>query len=62
MSKITDSAEAQGLFDKVAGLSIETGNPRMKQIVRRVVEDACRTVEDLYVTLDPDKLRHYARS
>ncbi len=49
-TKIADSAEAQTLFDKVAGLSTEAGNPRIKEIVRRVVEDACRIVEDLDVT------------
>ncbi|NGM34275.1 catechol 1,2-dioxygenase [Methylobacterium sp. DB0501] len=48
--KIAESAEAQALFDKVAGLSTEAGHPRIKQIVRRVVEDACRIVEDLDVT------------
>lgn len=50
MSKITESAEAQALFDTVAGLSSEAGNPRIKQVVRRVVEDACRIIEDLDVT------------
>ncbi|MGY2053100.1 catechol 1,2-dioxygenase [Methylobacterium sp. JK268] len=47
---ITDSPEAQALFDKVAGLATDDGNPRIKQVVRRVVEDACRIIEDLDVT------------
>ena len=59
MSKIADSAEAQALFDKVAGLSTEAGNPRIKEIVRRVVEDACRIVEDLDVTPSEFDLGHH---
>ncbi|MBY0296857.1 MAG: catechol 1,2-dioxygenase [Methylobacterium sp.] len=50
MSTITDSPEAQALFDKVAGLDNDGGNPRIKQIVRRVVADACRIIEDLDIT------------
>ncbi|ACA15844.1 catechol 1,2-dioxygenase [Methylobacterium sp. 4-46] len=49
-STITDSPEAQALFDKVAGLDTAAGNPRLKRIVRRVVADACRIIEDLDVT------------
>ncbi|WP_407530226.1 catechol 1,2-dioxygenase [Methylobacterium oryzisoli] len=50
MSTITHSPEAQALFDKVAGLDTDAGNPRIKQIVRRVVEDACRIIEDLDIS------------
>jgi catechol 1,2-dioxygenase len=50
MSTVTDSPEAQALFDKVAGLDNDAGNPRIKQIVRRVVADACRIIEDLDIT------------
>lgn len=50
MSRLTNSPEAQALFDKVAGLGTNGGNPRVKAIVRRVVEDACRIIEDLDVT------------
>ncbi|ACL57347.1 catechol 1,2-dioxygenase [Methylobacterium nodulans] len=47
---LTDSPEVQALFDKVAGLDTDAGNPRIKQIVRRVVADACRIIEEFDVT------------
>ncbi|MFE1600407.1 catechol 1,2-dioxygenase [Methylobacterium sp. ID0610] len=49
-TRLTDSPEAQALFDKVAGLDTDVGNPRIKAVVRRVVADACRIIEDLDVT------------
>lgn len=46
------SPEMEQFLDRVAGLDQEGGNPRVKQIVRRIVGDLYRTIEDFDVTPD----------
>lgn len=47
---ITQSAKIQTLLDAVAGLQSDKGDPRTKEIVRRVVGDLFATIEDLNIT------------
>ncbi|WP_128562833.1 catechol 1,2-dioxygenase [Methylobacterium crusticola] len=49
---LVETPEVQALLDRVAGLDNDRGNPRLKRILRRVVGDACRIIEDLEVTPD----------
>lgn len=49
---IARSEQTERLLDQVAGVSHREGDPRTKQIVRRVVSDLFRTLEDLDVTAD----------
>ncbi|WP_245896975.1 catechol 1,2-dioxygenase [Sphingomonas fennica] len=46
---ITNTAEIQALLDKVAGLDQTAGNPRIKAIVRRLVENICQAIDDFDV-------------
>ena len=45
--KITQTKEIQDLLDKVAGLDQKAGNPRIKAIIRRLVEDVCKAVDGI---------------
>lgn len=49
---IARSAEIEGFLDRVAGTAERGGDPRTKQIVRRIVGDLYRTIEDFDVTPD----------
>lgn len=49
---IARSDQIDRLLDQVAGVFNREGDPRTKQIVRRVVSDLFRTLEDLDVTPD----------
>jgi catechol 1,2-dioxygenase len=42
--------DVQALLDKAAGLDTDTGDRRLKQIIRRVLADAFRTIEEFGVT------------
>ena len=46
------SAEMERFLDRVAGLDHDAGNARVKQIVRRIVADLYRTIEDFDVQPD----------
>jgi catechol 1,2-dioxygenase len=48
--EITNSVEIQTLLDKIVGLNEVGGDPRVKQIVRRVVGDLFATIEDLGIS------------
>lgn len=48
--KISNTADITAFFEQAAGLDHEQGNPRVKQIVLRVIQDLARTVEDLEIT------------
>lgn len=48
--KITQTKEIQDLLDKVAGLDQKAGNPRIKAIIRRLVEDVCKAVDEFDIT------------
>ena len=50
--KISRTAEIQTFFEEAAGLRNEQGNPRLKQIVLRILQDTARLVEDLEITDD----------
>lgn len=53
MTKQISRDEATERFlDRVAGVTSASGDPRTKQIVRRIVSDLYRTIEDLDVTQD----------
>jgi catechol 1,2-dioxygenase len=49
---ITRSEQIERLLDRVAGVHTGGGDPRTKQIVRRVVSDLFKTIEELDVTPD----------
>ena len=49
-SKLVGSAEIQQLLDRVSGLAEAGGNPRAKQIVRRIVSDLYATLDEFDVT------------
>ncbi|KXO83845.1 catechol 1,2-dioxygenase [Stutzerimonas stutzeri] len=48
--KISHTAEITSFFEQAAGLGQQQGNPRVKQIVLRLVQDLARVVEDLEIT------------
>jgi catechol 1,2-dioxygenase len=48
--KITQSAEIVSFFEQVSGFAEEQGNPRIKQIIFRVVQDIARIIEDLDIS------------
>ncbi len=50
--KLVHTAQVQDLFNKAAGLNSEQGNPRMKQLILRIINDAAKIIEDLEVTQD----------
>nr|WP_067292069.1 catechol 1,2-dioxygenase [Marinobacterium profundum] len=50
--KLAHTDQVQDLFNKAAGLDNEQGNPRMKQLILRIVNDAAKIIEDLEVTQD----------
>lgn len=50
MERISDSANVTSVLDKAAGLDQPGGNLRLKQIVRRIAGDLCRTIEEFDVT------------
>lgn len=49
---IARSEQIERFLDQVAGITNRKGDPRTKQIVRRVVSDLFRTIEDLDVSPD----------
>lgn len=46
------SPEIERFLDRIAGIGNEAGNPRVKQIVRRIVGDIFRTIDDFDVQAD----------
>lgn len=52
MQSIARSDEIEHLLDRLSGMDSTAGDPRAKQIVRRIVSDLFRTIEDLDVTPD----------
>lgn len=51
-AKIFDTAEVQKFICVASGLEQEGGNPRVKQIVHRILGDLFKTIEDLEITSD----------
>ncbi|MBA1202609.1 catechol 1,2-dioxygenase [Pseudomonas capeferrum] len=50
--KISQTADIQTFFKNAAGLGNDEGNPRLKQIVLRVLQDTARLIEDLEISED----------
>lgn len=50
--KISQTADVQAFFKEVSGGGNDSGNPRLKQLMLRIVNDIARIVEDLEVTED----------
>ncbi len=50
MQDILGTSPVKNLLDKIAGLDNDTGDVRLKQIVKRVVSDLFKTIEDFDVT------------
>ncbi len=50
--KVSHTAEIQNLFREAAGLNNDRGNPRVKQIILRIINDAAKLIEDLEITDD----------
>ncbi|MBF8670616.1 catechol 1,2-dioxygenase [Pseudomonas putida] len=49
---ISHSPEVQAFFAKAAGVGNDQGNPRLKQIVLRILQDSARLIEDLAISDD----------
>ncbi|WGV19836.1 catechol 1,2-dioxygenase [Pseudomonas putida] len=49
---ISHSPEVQAFFAKAAGVGNEQGNPRLKQIVLRILQDSARLIEELAISDD----------
>ena len=55
-SELLKSPEISGLLDRVSGLDQQDGNPRSKQILRRVVADLYAVIDEFNVT--PEEFWH----
>src|SRR5690606_27854298 len=51
-SKLFDTPEVQNFIDLACGINNDGGNERTKQIVRRLLSDLFRAIEDLNITPD----------
>ncbi|GLO46056.1 catechol 1,2-dioxygenase [Pseudomonas putida] len=49
---ISHSPEVQAFFAKAAGVGNDQGNPRLKQIVLRILQDSAKLIEDLAISDD----------
>ncbi|QPT38963.1 Catechol 1,2-dioxygenase [Oligella ureolytica] len=50
--KLFDTAEIQDFLKESCGYNQEEGNPRVKEIVHRILSDLFKTIEDLNITPD----------
>ena len=50
--KISDKPEIQEFLQVLSGMKSESGNPRVKQIVHRLMSDLFRAIDDLDITPD----------
>ncbi|WP_157218077.1 catechol 1,2-dioxygenase [Flavisphingomonas formosensis] len=51
-SRLVQTPEIQKLLDRVSGLTVGGGDPRTKQIVRRIVSDLYTTIDEFDITPD----------
>ena len=51
-SKLVQSPEMQAYLDRIAGLGLAEGDPRLKQIVRRIVSDLFSTIDEFDVSAE----------
>ena len=49
---ISHSPDVQAFFAKAAGIGNDQGNPRLKQIVLRILQDSAKLIEDLAISDD----------
>ena len=47
---VSHTAEIQRLFNEAAGLNNDQGNPRVKAILLRIINDLAKVIEDLDIT------------
>ena len=52
MTTLARNQEIESFLDRISGTGTPGGDPRTKQVVRRIVSDLFRTIEDLDVTPD----------
>ncbi|MBG6291792.1 catechol 1,2-dioxygenase, partial [Pseudomonas nitroreducens] len=50
--KISQTADIQTFFEEASGALNEAGNPRVKNLVLRILQDTARLIEDMNVTPD----------
>ena len=50
--KISHTEVIQRFFKEAAGFSSDNGNPRLKSIILRILQDSARSIEDLDITED----------
>ena len=50
--KISHTEVIQRFFKEAAGFSSDNGNPRLKSIILRILQDSARIIEDLDITED----------
>ncbi|MGH8381943.1 catechol 1,2-dioxygenase [Pseudomonas sp.] len=50
--KLSHTPEAQAFLQQASGLNNDQGNPRMKQLVHRILLDTVKVIEDLQVTTE----------
>ena len=50
--KISHTAAVQSFFKEAAGFASDNGNPRLKSIILRVLQDSAKTIEDLDISED----------
>jgi catechol 1,2-dioxygenase len=50
--KLAHTDQVQNLFNTASGLTNDEGNPRMKQLILRIINDVARIIEDMEVTPD----------
>ncbi len=50
--RIFERPDIQAFLKTVSGLDQESGNPRVKQIIHRIVSDLFKAIDDLDITPD----------
>ena len=50
--KISHTDAIQAFFKEAAGFSNDNGNPRLKSIILRVLQDSAKIIEDLDISED----------
>ena len=50
--KISHTEVIQRFFKEAAGFSSDNGNPRLKSIILRILQESARIIEDLDITED----------
>lgn len=50
--KISQTADVQRFFEEASGQLNERGDPRTKALVRRILDDTAKLIEEMQVTPD----------